>query len=121
MPANARRFSWTPAYWLLTLLWPLVVLPLTYLAVSVLEVVFNSPHLADGQAYWPLLTQWYQGLGSSGLYALTASPVLLSVLLAPFRKHWLAVCVLGLVEIAAIYFAFGGVIAAHIAYVKMCI
>ncbi len=120
MPAKARPFPWSPAYWLLTLLWPLVVLPLTYLAVSVLEMVFNSPHFADGQAY-PLLTQWYQGLGSSGVYALTTFPGLLSVLLAPFRRHWLAVCVLGLGEVAGIYLAFVGVIAAHIAYVKMCI
>lgn len=113
--------SWSRTYWPLALLWLLVVLPLTYLAVAMLEGTFHDLRLSGAEASFPLLTQWYQTLGTPGLYGLTAIPAVLALVLAPVRAHLFAVCALGLALVASLYIAFGGMIAAHVAYVKMCI
>ena len=112
---------WSRAYWPLALLWPLAVLPLTYVAVAMLEGSFHDLRLIGDEASLPLLTQWYKALGTPALYAITALPAILSLILAPLRTRLFAVGALGLALVASLYLAFGGMVAAHIAYVKLCV
>jgi hypothetical protein len=114
--------GWSPAYWGLALLWPVVILPLTYLAAAMLETTINSLQYrgADPLAY-PELTQWFRSLGTTGLHALTATPAAVSLLLASWRSRPFAVWVLGISVVSAIYLVFGGLLAAYLAYVKLCL
>lgn len=109
------------AYWLLALLWPPLVLPLTYLAVSILEGVSQDIRLTADHETLPLLTQWYQALGTPGLYLITTLPLLLFLILFPFRTRQFAIISLALALVISIYLTFGGIVAAHIAYVKLCV
>ncbi len=109
------------AYWLLLLLWPLVVLPLTYIAAAMLEGALQDPRLIDNHASLPLLTQWYRLVGTTGMYLISALPALLALILLPLRGRLFAVAALALALVASIYVSFGGMVAVNIAYVKLCL
>ncbi|NEX23610.1 hypothetical protein G3480_25605 [Thiorhodococcus mannitoliphagus] len=86
-----------------------------------LEVTFNHLRLHWSEAFFPLLTQWYQLLGADGLLGIAALPGLLALILLPFRSQLLATGILGLALIGGLYVTAGAMVALHIAYVKFCI
>lgn len=112
---------WSRAYWSLALLSVFVALPAAFFAATLLEGTLHDLRLVGSGSSFPLLTQWYGTLGAGGLYGAAAEPGLLALLLAPFRTHPFATVTLSIVLVASVYLALFGVVAAHIAYVKLCV
>lgn len=86
-----------------------------------LDGVFYDLRLVGDEAALPFLTQWYRNLGTAGLDALTALTAAAGVLMIPLRAQRVAVWMAGLGLVTGICLAFGGMVAAHIAYVKLCV
>lgn len=110
------------AYWTLTLLWLLVVVPLGYLANGMVETTINSFQLRGSDPLcYPQITLWIRSLGATGLYAFVAMPAVVALLLAPWRSRLIVALLLGFSVVAAIYIVFAGLLAAYLAYVKLCL
>lgn len=116
----ANPVSWNRAYWVLVLLWPTIVLPLSFLAMTIQDGTIGDFRLSYNEASLPLLTQWYQLLGSAGFYTLISVPVVLALILAPWRSHPFTIAALWLGLVISLYLVFGGIVAAHLVYLKLC-
>lgn len=120
MAAGMTTAFWSRAFWMLTLLWVFVALPVAFLAVTLLEGTLLDLRLSASGTSFPLLTQWYAALGAGGLYSSAAAPGLLAVVLAPFRKHLAATIAMSIALVTCVYISMFGMVAANIAYVKLC-
>lgn len=104
---------------MLAAIWLLVTLPLAWLAAWEMEVTVNSLRIAGMGDNLPILTNWYRDLGMFGIYLIAAVPGALMLALRPLRARRSATVVLTLAVVASIHFAFLGLLAALLAYVKM--
>ena len=121
-PVPTSKLGWSRAYWALALLWPVVIVPLSYLGTTTLEVTINTfQYRGANPLAYAELTKWFLSLGNTGLYALSSVPAAVSLLLATWRSRPFAVWVLGISTVAAVYLAFGGLLAAYLGYVKQCL
>ena len=107
------------SYWVLGSLWLLVTVPMAWLSASAVELAVNSATLAGVAASLPILTGWYQQLGTSGMYLLAAVPGVLMALSFRVRSLRLAISVLTVVLGASIYLVFFGLVAAWITFVRL--
>lgn len=103
----------------LAAIWLLVTLPLTWLMAWELDVTVNSLSVAGMGGDLPMLTSWYRHLGSFGIYLIAAVPGALMLALHPLRFRRIVTATLTLAVAASIYFAFLGLLAAMLAYVKL--
>lgn len=100
-------------------IWFLVTLPMAWLTAWELEVTVNALLNAGMGNNLPMLTTWYRNLGSLGIYLVAAVPGVLMLALRPLRQRRIVTVVLTLAVAASIHFAFLGLLAALLAYVKV--
>ena len=107
------------SYAVLAAIWLLVTLPLAWLAAWELEVMTNSLQLAGMGDALPILTRWYQFLGTSGVFLVAMVPSVLGLAMRLLRSSGIVIVALTLVVAASVYFSFLGLLAALLAYTKV--